>query len=79
MIVVLCEGNTLTKFGEGPMHGMHVTHPQVIMRAGNIGTYFKSYIFAISNKRSAVNETSFCFLPVSTQPIFLPNLTKSRT
>ena len=34
MIVVLCEGNTLTKFDEGPMHGMHVTRPKA-MHAGN--------------------------------------------
>ena len=49
MIVVLCEGNTLTKFGEGLMHGMHVTRPQA-MHAGNIGPYFEPYIFAISKR-----------------------------
>ena len=73
MIVVLCEGNTLTRFDEGPMHGMHVTRPKA-MHAGNIGPYFELYIFAISRQKVC------CFLPILyTLPLFLPNLTKSRT
>ena len=50
VIVVLCEGNTLTKFDEGPMHGMHVTRPKA-MHAGNIGPYFEPNIFAISKQK----------------------------
>ena len=50
MIGVLCEGNTLTKFGEGLMHGMHVTRTQA-MHVGNIGPYFEPYIFVISKQK----------------------------
>ena len=41
MIVVLCKGNTFTKFGEGPMHGMHVARSQA-MHVANIGPYFET-------------------------------------
>ena len=50
VIVVLCEGNTLTKFHEGPMHGMYVTRPKAT-HAGNIGPYFEPYIFDISKQK----------------------------
>ena len=44
MIVDLYEGNMITKFGEGLMHGMHVTRP-LAMHAGNYGPFFEQVVF----------------------------------
>ena len=43
MIVDLYEGNMITKFGEGPMHGMHVTRLSA-MHAGNFGSCFEQVV-----------------------------------